>query len=63
MKLLAEVKKDEARDRLTEAAFIGFQLGAGGDKTFGEYLTSIGLKDSDTTMTAKDVAALKGLVK
>ena len=48
---------------MTEAAFIGFQLGAGGDKTFGEYLASIGLKDSDTTMTAKDVAALKGLAK
>lgn len=61
---MAEVKKDEARDRLTESAFIGFQMGAGGDKTFGQYLEAIGLKEKTAesqTMTPEDLAAFKRL--
>jgi|TARA_Y100000310_G_C20377581_1_gene666450 hypothetical protein len=43
------------------AAFIGFQMGAGGDKNFGEYLEGMGLKDIPQTMTAGDIAALERL--
>jgi hypothetical protein len=45
-------------------SFIGFQLGAGGDKTFGQYLEAIGLKEKTAesqTMSPKDIAALKRL--
>ena len=51
---------------MIENAFIGFQMGAGGDKTFGAYLESLGLKEKtldEPTMTARDVATLKRLAK
>tara|TARA_R100001530_G_scaffold115282_1_gene82204 strand:+ start:821 stop:964 length:144 start_codon:yes stop_codon:yes gene_type:complete len=43
------------------AAFIGFQMGASGEKNFGEYLEGMGLKDIPQTMTAHDIAALERL--
>jgi len=49
---------------MVEAAFIGFQMGAGGDKNFGAYLESLGLKEKtldEPTMTTKDIATLKRL--
>ncbi len=43
MRFLNELKKGEAREKLILSAFTAFQLGAGGDKNFGEYLKSLGL--------------------
>ena len=45
VKLLAIIREKEGKDRLIQSAFIGFQLGAGGDKTFGAYLESWGLME------------------
>jgi len=62
--LLSEVKQEEAKERLIENAFIGFQMGSGGDKTFGAYLESLGLKEktaADEVMSAQDIAKLKRL--
>jgi len=43
--LLVKARREEADERFTLAAFVGWQLGAGGKKTFGEYLYSLGLSD------------------
>ena len=44
VKLLLRIKEETVKERLTIAAFIGFQMGAGGGKgTFGDYLVSCGL--------------------
>ena len=51
---------------MIENAFIGFQMGAGGDKTFGTYLESLGLKEKtfeEHTMSPADIAILKRLSK
>ncbi len=45
MKILHEIKHEEAKGRLIEVAFIGFQMGAGGNNTFGQYLESLGLSE------------------
>jgi len=64
VKHLSEVKHSEAKERMIENAFIGFQMGAAGDKTFGAYLESLGLKEKTLEpMTARDIAALKRLAK
>jgi len=36
--LLSEVRREEAEEKFTLAAFVGWQMGAGGNKTFGQYL-------------------------
>ncbi len=52
---------------MSEFAFLAFQMGAGGDKTFGDYLNSIGLGDKTQTQKAetspRDIAALQRLSK
>lgn len=44
-RLLVKAKLDEAKDKLILAAFVGFQMGAAGKKTYGEYLRHLGLSD------------------
>jgi hypothetical protein len=67
LELLAKIRQEEAKERLVESAFIGFQMGAGGEKGFGEYLESLGLRDKtieskpEQTISAKDLATLKRL--
>jgi len=66
VKLLSEVRHEEAKERLIESAFIGFQMGAGGENTFGQYLESLGLKEKtveEPTMSSKDIATLKRLAR
>lgn len=41
------------RDGLIQSAFTAFQLGAGGDKTFGDYLSHIGLSDKPAIQQVK----------
>lgn len=43
--LLIEARREEADEKLILAAFVGWQLGAAGKKTFGEYLEALGLSD------------------
>ncbi len=65
--MLAKIRQEEAKERLVESAFVGFQMGAGGDKSFGEYLESLGLRDKtieskpEQSISAKDLATLKRL--
>jgi len=35
---LSEARREETEEKFTLAAFIGWQMGAGGKKTFGQYL-------------------------
>jgi len=44
-RLLGKAKLDEAKDKLALAAFVGFQMGAAGKMTYGEYLRHLGLSD------------------
>ena len=60
---LTEVKQEEARERLTLCAFIGFQLGAGGDKSFGQYLEVLGLKESKEAPRASELTAEEAIAK
>lgn len=41
--LLAKLRQDETREKFILAAFVGFQMGAAGDKNFSQYLESLGL--------------------
>lgn len=38
-----DARMEEGKERLVLAAFVGFQLGAAGKKTFREYLNELGL--------------------
>ncbi len=53
-----------------ELAFLAHQMGAGGNKTFGEYLNELGLGDGqakqqakEQTITPQALATLKSLAK
>lgn len=39
----ADARRAEGRERLVLAAFVGFQMGAAGKKTFKAYLDDLGL--------------------
>jgi len=52
VKLIGEIKKEEARDAFTLSAFTAFQMGAGGEKKFGEYLNDLGLSENTDTAGA-----------
>ena len=36
--LLSEIRQEEAKEKIILATFVGWQMGAGGGKTFDEYL-------------------------
>lgn len=42
-RIIAEARADEAKDQLTNSAFVAWQLGAGGELTFRAYLRRLGL--------------------
>ncbi len=45
VRLIIEAKKEETKERLRLAAFIGWQMGAGGKIKFGAYLRRLHLSD------------------
>ena len=61
--MLSKVKQEEAKDRLINSAFIAFQMGAGGDKTFGQYLEKIGLSETHSDLSGTQVTAKEALAK
>lgn len=52
--LLVKVSREEAREKLMLAAYQAFQLGAGGGKNLGEYLSHLGLGDTITENSKPD---------
>ena len=44
-KLLTETRREEVKEKFVLAAYVGWQLGAAGKKTFGEHLQHLGLSD------------------
>uniref|UniRef100_A0A6M3IP57 Uncharacterized protein n=1 Tax=viral metagenome TaxID=1070528 RepID=A0A6M3IP57_9ZZZZ len=46
LEVLGKIRQEEAKEKLVNGAWIGFQMGAGGEKNFGQYLESIGLIES-----------------
>lgn len=60
--LLPKLKQEESKERLVELAFLGFQMGAGGQQTFGEYLQSIGLS-GEKVVTEKPITAEEAIAK
>ena len=73
-RLSADFRREEGKERLVIAAFIGHQLGAGGKKTFKTYLNDLGLsgdapesvapvynkKASDARLKSRGIVAKKG---
>ena len=49
--LLTRVNHEEAKDKFILAAFIGWQMGAAGNKTFKEHLRNLGLSDEPPQLT------------
>lgn len=45
--VVAKARQEEAQNQFINSAFVAFQLGAGGDMKFGEYLDKIGLAGND----------------
>jgi len=65
--LLTEAKQEEGKEKLILSAFIGWQMGAGAGKKFGEYLEDLGLSDKktpqETKLTAKEAIAKAERIK
>lgn len=47
IRLINRLNREEEKEKLILAAFIGFQLGAAGKGTFGDYLKRLKLSDED----------------
>lgn len=45
VKISSEARRAEAKEKFVLAAFVGFQMGAGGKGTFGSYLSRLKLSD------------------
>jgi hypothetical protein len=59
-RLVERAERDEAKERLREGAWIAFQLGAGGEKSFGDYLAQMGLSEQEPVrehVTAQEAIA------
>lgn len=54
LKLLSRVEQDEIKERFIQSAFIGWQMGAGSGKKFGEYLEEMGLSEKRTAAGAPE---------
>lgn len=54
---------DETRNRLVAASYTAWQQGVGGKKTFGEYITGLGLSEKLPKLTKKQQKrlAVKGI--
>jgi hypothetical protein len=59
--MLVKIRQAEVKERYIQSAFIGFQMGAAGEKTFGQYLQSLGLGDKEyipqESRSAQDIIA------
>ena len=51
VRLSVDARNKEAKDKFILAAFIGHQLGAGGQKDFPTYLTELGLSDESPSQS------------
>ena len=57
--LLIKARQEESQDKFIMSAFIGWQMGAGAGKRFGEYLEELGLlKGQVTTGTTPESGEL-----
>jgi len=63
VKLALKIKHEEAREKLILAAFVGFQMGAGGDKNFKQYLEAMGLASETYTPAPAGVTAEEAIKK
>lgn len=53
LSVIQDIETREFREKLITSAFTAFQLGAGGDKPFLEYLSAIGLADKPAAQQVK----------
>lgn len=62
--LLIEAEREDVRERFILSAFIGWQMGAGAGKKFGEYLEGLGLKQiAEVVPEAKGLTAEDAIKK
>lgn len=58
-----QLRKAEATNEIRKMAFLGFQMGAGGEMNFQQYLESIGLSDDQPTPECKPIRADEAIAK
>jgi len=58
-----KVKQSKAKENLTLAAFVGFQMGAAGDKNFSQYLESLGILKAMKAPPSKDLTKEQAIAK
>lgn len=63
MILLFKVKREEEKERYIQSAFVGWQMGAGAGKKFGEYIEGLGLSEKGTRTTPDKVTAKEAIAK
>jgi len=63
VKLALKIKHEEAREKLILAAFVGFQMGAGGDKNFKQYLESLDLAKNSDAAETENITAEEAIKK
>ncbi len=63
MEIIGEAKREEYKEKLIMGAWIGYQMGAGGDKNFGDYLGHWGLLESSPKGDNKVVSAQDAIKK
>jgi len=56
--IIEELRAEDAKNQLVSAAFVGWQSGAGGKKSFGEYLKSMGLSEKAAELTDEQKKAI-----
>lgn len=66
-RLLVDEKKEANKERFILSAFIGWQMGAGGNKKFGEYLAELGLLEGQAIAgvipESKELSAKEAVAK
>ena len=52
--MIAEIRLEEQKERMTAAAYTAWLMGSGGKKTFKSYLTGLGLMEKPEALTPEE---------
>ncbi len=61
IQLASKAREEEAKEKLINSAFIGWQMGAGGKVKFGAYLSKLGLTEGPVETKKKSPKKDAGL--
>ena len=60
---ISKVKSEEVKERFINGAWIAHQMGAGGDKNFGDYLKEMGLLEGTVEAQPKPQRSAEQIIK